>query len=141
METTTLGALLAGFLVGAALGLATTGITLVALARSPAWGRRAAAARVSLPVAGVVIVNAQLLLWTLIGLGLGAAFRGAETRHPAGGLLSPNWLFSLLVAAAAAFLLLAATIVRGRLSMPVALSALVAALAFGWLLPLLAVRA
>ena len=122
-------ALLAGFIAGAAAAFATTAIALLSMSRSPQWQVRATGVeRVSLPLLGVALVNGLLLGSTLLGLMLGAAYLGVEDRLR----------FALLVLAAVAVALAAATYVRGRLTAPMWGTALAAALAFGLLLPALA---
>ena len=64
--------LLAGWISGAALGLAETALVVIAIARSPGWPRQLSGLRVSLPVFTIVAVNGMLIGWTLIGLLLGA---------------------------------------------------------------------
>lgn len=141
VDAETAAALLAGFISGAAVAFATTALALIVAARSPGWRQRAAQTRLSLPVVGVVIVNGMMLLWTLTGLLLGAAYLRAESRHPDNGLLSSNWLFTALVAGGIAAIVIALWIIRGRLTVPTAVTAAVVLLAFGWMLPLLAASA
>jgi hypothetical protein len=131
-------ALLAGFVSGAAVALATTFLGMVVLARSTVWRRLPQNRRVPLPLMGVVFVNLLILSWTALGLLLGAAFLRAESDHPAGALLSANWLFTLLVTMGVATAIGAAFVVRGRLEWPVWATAAMAVLAFGWMLPALA---
>ncbi len=137
-DADTARALLAGLVAGAAASFATTAIALTALVRDPRWRQRTQNLRVPLPLMGVVFVNGLMLAWTALGLLLGAAYLRAESAHPAGGLGSPNRLFTLLVAGAVAVLLLGVVYVRGRLTAPMWGTALVALAAFGWLLPGLA---
>jgi hypothetical protein len=131
-------ALLAGFVSGAAVALATTFLGMVVLALSTVWRRLPLNRRVPLPLMGVVFVNLLILSWTALGLLLGAAFLRAESDHPAGALLSANWLFTLLVTMGVATAIGAAFVVRGRLEWPVWATAAMAVLAFGWMLPALA---
>ena len=136
-------ALLSGLIAGMAAAFATTAIALVALAHDERWRRivpssLAGRGRVPLPLLGVVFVNGLMLAWTALGLVLGAAYLRAEATHPAGGLGSPNRLFTLVVAGAVVLLLFGAGYVRGRLTRPMWSTAVVAVLAFGWLLPGLA---
>ena len=124
-------ALLAGFVAGAAAAFATTAIALVGLSRSARWRARAGqAGRLPLPLLGVVFANGLMLAWTLLGLVLGAAYLGVDDRHPA--------VFGLAVVGAVAAVLVGTAFVRGRLTAPMWSTALVAALCFGLLLPLLA---
>lgn len=139
-DPTTLRALLAGLIAGAAVALASTAITLVALARGRWWARLPQHQRVPLPLPllGVVFVNGLMLAWTLLGLVLGAGYLRAAERAPGAGLGSPNVRFTLLVAGAILAALALAGFVRRRVTWPLWSTALAALAAFGWLLPLLA---
>ncbi len=142
-DAETARALLSGLIAGTAAAFATTAIALVALVHDERWRGVAPSGlpgggRVPLPLLGVVFVNGLMLAWTALGLVLGAAYLRAEATHPAGGLGSPNRLFTLLVVGAVVLLLFATGYVRGRLTRPMWSTALVAVLAFGWLLPGLA---
>ena len=126
-------ALVAGFISGAAAALASTGIALFSMSRNAEWWVRArervAGARsVPLPLLGVVIVNAMMLAWTLLGLVLGAAYLSLD--DPA--------RFRLFLNVAVLVALIAAGFVRGRMTRTMWVTALVAAVAYGVLLPLLA---
>ncbi len=126
-------ALVAGFISGAAAALASTGIALFSMSRNAEWWVRArervAGARsVPLPLLGIVIVNAMMLAWTLLGLILGAAYLSLD--DPA------RFRFFLNIAVLVG--LIAAGFVRGRMTRTMWVTALVAALAYGALLPLLA---
>ncbi len=131
-------ALLAGLIAGVATAFATTAIALISIARDERWYARTARMRLPLPLLGVIVVNGLMLGCTLLGLVLAAAYLRAEDVYPAGGVGSPNRLFTLLIAGAAAVLLLGVAVVRRRLTWPMWATALVALLAFGWLLPGLA---
>ncbi len=131
-------ALLAGFIAGAGASLAGTAVALRALLRSEEWRRRATARRLPLPLLAVAGANAMLLAWTAAGLALGAAYLRAESERPAGGLGSPNGLFTLSVLVAIGSLLGLAGIARGRVTRPMIQTAAIAAVAFAWGLPLLA---
>jgi len=133
-----LQALLAGLICGAAVALATTAIWMTAIARDPRWRERPLSLPIPLPAAGVIVVNAMALGWTVAGLVLGAVFLGIDDRRPASGLGSANFLFTAVVAGSMVALLALGAYVRGRVTWPVWSTAVVAALSFGWLLPLLA---
>jgi hypothetical protein len=133
-----LQALLAGLITGMAVALATTAIALIAIARNPRWREQPLSLPIPLPAAGVIVVNAMVLGWTVGGLVLGAIFLGIEDRRPSAGLGSANLVFTAVVAGGIVTLLAAGAYVRGRVTWPVLSTAGVAALAFGWLLPLLA---
>lgn len=138
MTDETARALLAGFITGAAVAFATTFLSMLVLARSTVWQRLPQNRRVSLPLMGVVFVNLLMLVWTALGLLLGAAFLRVESERPDGALLSENWLFTLIVAILAGSALVVVLIVRGRLEWPAWATTLIATAAFGWMLPGLA---
>ena len=138
MDPDTVAALLAGFIAGAGASLASTAVALRAVLRSEEWRRRASGRWAPLPLLAVAAANVMLLGWTATGLLLGAAYLRAESERPSGGLGSPNGLFTLAVLVAAGSLLGLAGIVRGRVTAPMWQTAAIAALAFGWGLPLLA---
>jgi hypothetical protein len=134
----TLRALVSGFIAGAAVALASTFIVLIALARGEYWRRLPQNQRVPMPLVGVVFVNLFMLTWTALGLLLGALYLRAESDSPDGGLLSPNRLFTVAIVIVVASLLAATAVVRGRPGWPVWSTALIAVLAFGWMLPWMA---
>jgi len=131
-------ALLAGFISGAAGAFATTFLILVVVARNAAWQRLPRNRRAPMPLVGVVFVNLLMLLWTAAGLVLGALYLRAESDRPDGFLLTPNWTFTVGVTVVIGIALVAAAIVRGRLGTTAPLVALIAHLAFAWMLPVLA---
>ena len=133
-----LQALLAGLIAGAAVALATTAIWMTALARDPRWRERPLNLPVPLAAAGVVLVNAMVLGWTVAGIVLGAVFLGIEDRRSVAGLGSANLWFTAVVAGGIVGLVALGAYVRGRVTWPVWSTAGVAVLAFGCLLPLLA---
>ena len=137
MESDAARALLAGFIAGAAAAFASTAIALVGVSRSARWQARLGEAP-RLPLLGVVLANALFLAWSLLGLVLGAAFIGVEDRYPAGGPATGNWLFSAIVLGLTLAAVLGSRFVLRRFTLPLAATALVAALAFGVLLPSLA---
>ena len=126
-------ALLAGFVAGAAAAFATSAIVLIGMSRDDAWkarwrARLAGAERLPAPLLGVALVNGLLLGWTLLGLLLGAAYAG----------MGDPLRFGAVAHALALAALVAAGVVRGRVTAPMWGAALAAALAFGVLLPALA---
>ena len=132
-------ALLAGFVSGAIVALITTLILLFAIMQSAWWRRRAARETgISPAIAGIAIANGLLLVWTALGLVLGAVYLAIEERAPAGFLGSGSWLFSLLVLVGIVTLIVPFVLVRRRLVRSLWQTALVAAVCFGWLLPALA---
>ena len=138
MNDDTIRALVVGFGAGVACALVTTPIAMIVLARQPFWTALPEQRRIPLPLMGVVFVNALMLLWTLLGLVLGALFLLAESRLPADGLGSENRAFTLGVLAVCAAVLAAGTIVLGRLPWWAWASTGLAVVIFGWGLPNLA---
>jgi hypothetical protein len=120
-------ALLAGWVSGAAVAFATTAVVLFAVSRDPWWQARLNRTRLRLPLLGVVIVNAMMLFWTIVGLVLGAIHLGVD--QPA---------FSLTVVAITALGLLLFSAIRGRPGWVTWSTVAVAMLAFAGLLPALA---
>lgn len=130
-----LRSLVAGWISGAAAGLASTGIWLVAMSRRPALAAMAS----RLPrerfviVFGIVFANASVISLTLVGLLLGAV------HHRLGG--GPGSPFSLLVLGGGVVIGGAYVFVRGGLRAPeapwVLFTLAVIALAFGVMLPVL----
>ena len=137
-DAETLRALLAGLIAGAVVAFAVTAVGMIAIARDRRWLGRAPNLRLPLPLLGVVLVNGLMLGCTALGLALGALYLRAEATHPAGGLASPNRLFTLLVVGAVLVVAAGAGYVRGRVTRPLWLTALIVVLAYGWLLPALA---
>jgi len=127
--------LLAGWVSGAAAGLATTMLVLVWLARSPERARRLPM-QVRLPILGIVVVNAMVITLTLVGLVAGALHHNTRPADGSAGLF-PVTLAAIVLASAALY-----AFVRGRIrsaEAPLVLgSLLVFGLAFGGMLPWLA---
>ena len=64
--------LLAGWITGAAVGLADAALLVIAVARSAGWPQQLSGLRVSLLAFTIAAVNGMLIGWTLVGLLLGA---------------------------------------------------------------------
>lgn len=120
-------ALLAGWVSGAAVAFVTTALVLLAVARDDGWRERLNRTRLRLPLLGVLIVNAMMLFWTLVGLMLGAIHLGID--QPA---------FSLTIVAIVALALILLSAVRGMPGWLTWSTVGVAVVSFGGLLPALA---
>jgi len=120
-------ALLAGWVSGAAVAFATTALVLIALAYDPAWQTRVNRSRLRLPILGVVVVNAMMLFWTLVGLVLGAVFLGTD--QPA---------FSITIVVVVALALGLYAVIRGMPGWLTWSTVAVALAGFGVMLPALA---
>ena len=64
--------LLAGWILGAAIGLIETARVVIAVARSPRWPEQLSYFRVSIPAFTIAAANGMLIGWTLVGLLFGA---------------------------------------------------------------------
>ncbi len=122
-------ALFSGVVSGAAAAFATVAIALWAMSRSPRWRERAAGLnRIPAPLVGVVLVNGALIGWTLLGLLLGAVY--IQVADPL--------RFGMIVHGLVLIAVIATAFVFRGLSGVVWATAIVAAFAFGVLLPALA---
>lgn len=119
-------ALLAGWISGAAVAFATTAIVLVVLSRDEGWRARFVRTTVRLPLMGIVVINGMMLVWTLVGLMLGALTLWTD---------QPG--FTVAVTAMLALALLVWITVVGRPGWAVLSTVAVALAAFGGLLPFL----
>ncbi|HRC62538.1 MAG: hypothetical protein K1X87_09775 [Dehalococcoidia bacterium] len=138
MSDETARALLSGFISGAAAALVSTFVMLVLLSRSSVWQRLPENRRVPMPLVGVVFVNLMMLLWTAAGLILGALYLHFASGRAEDNALVPHLEFSLVVTAVIGIALATAAVIRGRLGTIAPLLALIAHLAFAWMLPNLA---
>ena len=131
----------AGFVVGYAFALVFTGVTAVMVidARSNVpYLAKAIAPNISAVQLAVPISILAFLLWTLVGLVLGALYRAARLNLEGGGLGSPNWPYTAGVALATALVLAVVWYAWRRVTLPVALTAVAFAAMFGWGMPHLA---
>lgn len=74
--------LLAGWITGAAVGLASTAIVVIAVVRSRRWPRQFARLRISIVAFAIAAANGMVIGWTLIGLLAGAAWIASPARFP-----------------------------------------------------------
>jgi len=133
-----------GFVCGYALALAVTPLAAIAIVRarvtSPALARLVPEGT-SLVAASIVLHVFAFLVLTAMGLLLGLLLAGLETSSPAGGLGSPNRVFTALMLAISAIAVGPLAIAVPRLRAPLFASGLVFAGVFGWLLPYLSLLA
>lgn len=133
----------AGFIVGYALALLAAPAGAIALVRSndrTRFAQRVAPPGTSVVALSVIVHVAAVIALTALGLVLGMALNGIDARRPAGGLGSPNLLYTSMVLA------LAAALVIPALAMPAVrryaiVAGIVFAVAFGWAMPWLATLA
>ncbi|HZP58121.1 MAG TPA: hypothetical protein VFC53_11315 [Dehalococcoidia bacterium] len=132
----------AGFVVGYALSLVVAPLGAVLLVRSN--DRSGVAQRIAPPGTNVVALSvvlhfAAMITLTAIGMIFGMALAGIEDRRPAGGLGSPNGVYTALVLAVTAVVVIPTFAVPAVRRYALA-GAVVFALLFGWALPWLASR-
>jgi hypothetical protein len=130
----------AGFVVGYALALLLTPLAAIALVRSnrrSGFAQRVAPPGTSVIALSVVIHFAAIIMLTALGLVLGMALGGIESRKPDSGLGSPNLVYTLMVLAITAVLIIP-TLALPTLRRYALIAAIVFALAFGWGMPWLA---
>jgi hypothetical protein len=130
---------LAGFVIGFAFSILVAPVGAILLINSNQ--QTGIAQRVAPPGTSVVILSMGLhllaaLLLTMLGLILGLALGGIEDRRPDGGLGSPNLVYTVLVLALTAVLVIPAMLWPWR-AYALALAMAFAAL-FGWAVPWLA---
>lgn len=85
----------------------------------------------------VVLHMLGLLLLTALGMILGLVLRAIDERQPASGLGSPNLLFTIIVVALAAAIVIPTTLFPSVRAYTLA-GGLLAVVAFGWAMPWLA---
>ena len=130
----------AGFVIGYAISLIASPLAAWSLVSSN--GRSGFAQRIAPPGTNVVALSAVLhfatvLLLTALGMVLGMALTGIEGRRPDGGIGSPNLVYTLMVVA------LAAAVVIPAVAVPMVrryalIGAIIFAALFGWAMPWLA---
>jgi hypothetical protein len=141
LDVDALRAVVAGFVSGVAAAFATTAVALYAFAQEVRAGRPLPLPgweRVRPALLGLMFVNGLMLVWSALGLLLGAAYVRAEAARPASGLGSPNVLFTVLIVAGTGVVLTIVWYVLRRIHWTAWATACVAVVSFGWLLPNLA---
>jgi hypothetical protein len=127
-----------GIVCGYALALIATPVAAVAMIRARVqseWLRRIVPEETPLLAWSLVLHTFWFLMLTAAGMILGMLLYGIERRHPAGGLGSPNAIFTLVVIAISAIAVLPLAAVLPRWRAALLASALVFAVTFGWVMP------
>lgn len=131
-EPSLFAAVLAGWVSGFAVALACTGYVMFGLSRMHL--RPLPDLKVSLPIFGIVAVNALVIAWTLAGIGAGVAYDAAGPARFTAGVVAVHLLMALVYGVA-----------RGRLGSGEArvvwATLLTSLAAFAGVLPFLAERA
>lgn len=131
----------AGFVCGFALSLVLTPLAAIALVRARPTSELLAQVvpeGTSLIAVSVIINLFALLTLTAIGMLFGLMLFGLEDRRPAGGLGSPNAMYTLLVLAITAIAVAPLAVVAPSLRRTLFIGGLVFVVTFGWLTPYLA---
>ena len=130
----------AGIICGYGLALILTPVAAVALLRarvnSPLLDR-VLPEGTSFVALSVILHGFALLTLTALGMLLGLLLSGLEESSPAGGLGSPNGVFTAFILATAAIAAGPLAIFAPRLRLPLLAGALLFAGLFGWLMPYL----
>lgn len=137
-----MSAILAGWMAGYAMAIATTLAVVFLLSKMDrtAWLERWVASEVPVALLGVPVSIGSAVAWTMLGLLIGSLYLLGNFDTKPGALGSPSWPFTLIMAALA-FLPLPPLMlfVRRFWWLWLAMSALFVGL-FGWMVPLLAAR-
>ena len=131
---------MAGFVCGFGLSLIATPVAAIAIVRARVTSPLAAQVApegTSLVAISVAIYMFAILTLTAIGLLLGLLLYGIESERPAGGLGSPNWLFTALILAITGIGFGPPLALLSRWRRPLLLSALLFLACFGWVMPYL----
>ena len=135
-----MAAVFSGFVIGYALALVLAPAGAIALVRSnnrSRFAQQIAPPGTNLVALSVVIHFAGIIVLTAIGMLLGMALAGLEDRRPSGGLGSPNLIYTLLVLALTAVIVIPTIAVPSVRRYTLAGALLFVAL-FGWAMPWLA---
>ena len=130
----------AGFIVGYAIAIFVAPVGAIMIVRSndhTGFAQRVAPPGTNVVALSVVIHFAAVILFTALGLLLGMALAGLNDRHPADGLGSPNYVYTVMVVALTVIVAAPAFLFPVVRRTAVA-AAVVFALSFGWGLPWLA---
>lgn len=131
---------MAGFVCGYALALIVTPVAAITIVRMRVTSERLAAvvpAGTSLIAVSVVLHLFAILTLTALGLALGLLLYGLEDGSPAGGLGSPNRVFTAFIVIATLIALGPPALIARRLRLPLAGIAIAIIAIFGWAMPYL----
>ena len=131
---------LAGIICGYGLSLIATPVAAIALVRARATSPLLAQVvpeGTSLVAVSVIIHTFAILTLTALGILLGLLLAGLESSSPAGGLGSPNRVFTAFVLIATAIAVGPFALAFARLRRPILAAALLFIACFGWLMPYL----
>ncbi len=130
----------AGFVCGYGLSLLLTPVAAIALVRARLTSpllRQVVPEGTSLIAVSIVLHLFAILALTALGMVLGLVLFGLENRSPAGGLGSPNRVFTAFILALSAIAVAPLAIALPRPRLPLLSGGLVFAVVFGWIMPYL----
>lgn len=130
----------AGWMVGFALSTLIAPVAawqLISSNEGGGFAQRFAPPGTNVVALTVVLHMLGLLLLTALGMILGLVLRAIEERQPDGGLGSPNLIFTIIVLALAAAVVIPTTLFPSIRAYTVG-GGVLAALGFGWAMPWLA---
>ncbi len=132
---------MAGFICGFALSVLVTPVAAMAIIRARGTSllmRRIVPEGTSMIAVSVIINLFAVLTLTAIGMLLGLLLAGIESSNPAGGLGSPNWIFTAFILITTLIAVLPVSIASARLRVPMIACGLVFLATFAWFMPYLA---
>lgn len=132
---------MAGFICGFALSVLVTPVAAIAIVRARGTSplmRQIVPEGASMIAVSVIINLFAVLTLTAVGLLLGLLLGGIESSNPAGGLGSPNRIFTAFILITTVIAVLPISIASARLRAPMLAGGLVFIATFGWFMPYLA---
>ena len=132
---------MAGFICGFALSVLVTPVAAISIVRARVTSplmRQIVPEGTSLVAVSVVINLFAVLTLTALGLLLGLLLAGIESNNPAGGLGSPNRIFTAFILIITVAAILPIAIARARLRVPLLACGVVFIATFAWFMPYLA---
>lgn len=132
---------MAGFVCGFALSLAATPTAAILIVRaritSPLM-QRIVPEGTSLMAVSVLLHTFFMLTMTAVGILLGILLAGLEDSNPAGGLGSPNRVYTAFILITTAIAVLPLSIASPKMRTPIAIGGLIFVATFAWFMPYLA---
>ncbi len=131
----------AGLICGYALALVATPVAAIALVRARTTNeqlRRLVPPGTSLVAISIILHGFAMLTLTALGILLGLLLLGIENGNPAGGLGSPNRVFTAFIIATSVIAVAPLALLSRAPRLPLLAGGLLFAGVFGWLMPYLA---
>ena len=131
----------AGLICGYALALIATPVLAIALVRARTTSeqlQRLVPQGTSLVTLSIILHGFAMLTLTALGVLLGLLLHGIENGSPAGGLGSPNRVFTAFIIATSVIAVAPLALFSRNLRLPLLAGGLLFAGVFGWLMPYLA---